>query len=1167
MHKRFRIFLAASVIILSSLAALIPTDTAKADDPIAWQDGKYSTQDGQHISSISCVRWDSVTPSGETSTNKKATLTYTFVDGFQGTVTRTAGTFIGIGWVNCQDVINEKVGQLTSGSSSQFMRCIEANGCYLNTDTDKQYSLHNKDVKLFPEDQPPANATITANPNSVNLTCPEGTTTSWTATGASDTKQVAISLSGTNDAWTVVDHSHGLIATKTNNTTMSVYAFDPICGNSGSAGAGTTTRTVTVGIPGTSVRTDIDIIISYHVKDVWNPDNPDNPPVTGGGTGTTGEASPRECDLGKFGWALCPILTGLDSMLGGIYSWVEENFLQIQVDFYRATPDNGTYQAWTIFRNVANILFVIFFLIVIFSQVTSVGISNYGIKKMLPEIIMAAILINVSYFVVQAMIDLSNIVGFQIKSLLENLVSVGPVLEGAGLLENLTSILGATAIVTGAAAGGTLIAMTLSGGLGAMLAAVFLFLLSAFIGILILFLLLVVRQVGVIILVVLAPLAFASRILPNTQNLFRTWWRMITTLLLVYPACGLVIGGGKLAGRIIIMAVESGTIGAESVGSAFSGFFASIFGAGVGGQVSHFAAVSGAAMYVVVAMIAMIAPYFAVISIIKGSLNGLGKLGGAITGKLNGVENFSKSNLNKAPGLRSLQRISDTGREARAAKLKAKTGVANAKAAADNRTLVNKLSLGTLNKNGVRRSAVDKMNESNFKASQAQDDATMASLGQYQGERNTLAGKRLGRISDANARRLNVNADGTPIAGAPKFAAGSWEEQQQMAARTAVLQQEAKTTKQIDEQFDSMLAPGDVYDSVYNTTGEAPNAAASSSRLKTTGNSASDALRYERAIQSLIKKGDIEKATRLTQAYTSSDIYKGISRNSSGTITGTNITSTKHNQQRLASILSTGDVKKEAANLYAYGWQTGSALSQGAEQAFSYADMDAGPVALMRSDGSDGWTAVLNSSGAAVNTGSIESVVRSKIDVNTVASQDKDADWSKFSATQMAGALASGASADKTKVMEAALVNNETLSRTTAAELTAKQLGKVDDTSFATMRKNALLQVAAASKKAGRALTAAERDEAINGTSSWLTTADRDAIANGTSTILTSAEKSAVLDVANGRTGATSTYMASQAAAQAVTQKAFGEAYAQTQVAGSRAADDWSAARRNAFGL
>ncbi|MCL2002041.1 hypothetical protein FWG76_01390, partial [Candidatus Saccharibacteria bacterium] len=160
---------------------------------------------------------------------------------------------------------------------------------------------------------------------------------------------------------------------------------------------------------------------SDNATNSFNPDetNPGGPGtvVPGNPDGTDDAVREVTCDLGPFGWALCPLISTIDSMLGGVYEWVENNFLQIDVAFYQV--NGGTYRAWEIFRNIANILFVIFFLVVIFSQLTSVGISNYGIKKMLPEIITAAILINLSFFIAQAMVDLSNIVGFQVKSLLE----------------------------------------------------------------------------------------------------------------------------------------------------------------------------------------------------------------------------------------------------------------------------------------------------------------------------------------------------------------------------------------------------------------------------------------------------------------------------------------------------------------------------------------------------------------------------------------------------------------------------------------------------------------------------------------------------------------------------------------------------------------------------
>jgi hypothetical protein len=338
----------------------------------------------------------------------------------------------------------------------------------------------------------------------------------------------------------------------------------------------------------------------------------------------------------NLAWALCPLIEGTDSLLGSIYGWVESNFLRVQLSFY--DTNRGTYTAWAIFRNIANVLFVIFFLVVMFSQITSIGISNYGIKKMLPEIIIAAVLINLSYFIAQAMIDLSNIIGYQIHSLLVGIARL--VIEDSGgtltTPDGTGGLIAGLALVLGITGGALLIGMILTSGLGALFAVALIFLFSALIAILMLFLLLVVRQVGIIILVVLSPLAFAARILPGTTGLFRTWWKMFTSLLVVYPACGLVIGAGILAGVIIIQGANATTI--SEINPTAGIFFGSILGTTISGPLSSFGAVAFGNIFALVGMMAMIAPYFAVITIIKGSLSGLGRLGSMVTGGIIGAQ-------------------------------------------------------------------------------------------------------------------------------------------------------------------------------------------------------------------------------------------------------------------------------------------------------------------------------------------------------------------------------------------------------------------------------------------------------------------------------------------------------------------------------------------------
>ena len=57
----------------------------------------------------------------------------------------------------------------------------------------------------------------------------------------------------------------------------------------------------------------------------------------------------------------------------------------------------------------------------IYSHITSFGISNYGIKKILPRLIIVAILVNISFYICAIAIDLSNIAGQAIQDMFINI--------------------------------------------------------------------------------------------------------------------------------------------------------------------------------------------------------------------------------------------------------------------------------------------------------------------------------------------------------------------------------------------------------------------------------------------------------------------------------------------------------------------------------------------------------------------------------------------------------------------------------------------------------------------------------------------------------------------------------------------------------------------------
>lgn len=264
-----------------------------------------------------------------------------------------------------------------------------------------------------------------------------------------------------------------------------------------------------------------------------------------------------ECykNSGALGWILCPLISNVTEALGTIYDGMVEPFLVIEPELLQG---DGTYTAWDIFRNFANIAFVILFLAVIFSQLTGVGIDNYGIKRMLPKLIVAAVLINLSYVICQLAVDISNILGNSLNSLFINIAgrvnanAISPTMFFSSTVDTVGSVLG---VGTGV---GTILA-TFTVGLAsgfALIIPILATVLSAIISVIFMFVILFVRKAIAILLVAVAPVAFVAYIMPNTKRLvFDKWLNVFKGALLLYPLAGALIGGGLLASAIIISAL------------------------------------------------------------------------------------------------------------------------------------------------------------------------------------------------------------------------------------------------------------------------------------------------------------------------------------------------------------------------------------------------------------------------------------------------------------------------------------------------------------------------------------------------------------------------------------------------------------------------------------
>ena len=285
---------------------------------------------------------------------------------------------------------------------------------------------------------------------------------------------------------------------------------------------------------------------------------------TGGALTDAQRAS--SCTIEQIGWIVCPISSFLATGMDNIFS-ILEGFLTVAP---LSTETSGPlYQTWNIIRSIANVAFVIAFLIIIYSQLTNAGVSNYGLKKLLPRLVVSAILVNLSYFICSVAVDLSNITGSGLQGLLlsvRDTVTQGHTAAGAPSWKAITAavLAGGTAAAGGSIAIGSLVIAS-GASVGAAVILLLPILLGLLVAIIVALLVLAARQAIIVLLIILAPLAFVAFLLPNTEKLFDKWRGLFITLLVFFPIFALLFGGSQLASFIIMQTVDSANPNAINV--------------------------------------------------------------------------------------------------------------------------------------------------------------------------------------------------------------------------------------------------------------------------------------------------------------------------------------------------------------------------------------------------------------------------------------------------------------------------------------------------------------------------------------------------------------------------------------------------------------------------
>lgn len=313
------------------------------------------------------------------------------------------------------------------------------------------------------------------------------------------------------------------------------------------------------------------------------------PPATGGNAAgnNSGQVSDESCEKagGDFSFGLCPLLRmsndGIQLLDRKIRSMLEVNPKYFQAipqssDPNHPNPAAGTKpieKIWATFRNIAAILLVpILLLMVIGTALGFSAVDAYTVKRVMPRLLIAVIFMALSYDICLIMIDVTTALGRGVGGIVaapfggaNNLtlpaIFTPPGGGGGGGGLSFKSIISAGANAIPVVGGAVDKAFSLAGGLVAFVSlgaagivsvgilASFLFV--GFVLLMIIFVILAIRELVIVFLVVMSPLAILSWIFPGNDKLWKAWWDTFTKLLLVYPVItGLITIGRGFASLI-----------------------------------------------------------------------------------------------------------------------------------------------------------------------------------------------------------------------------------------------------------------------------------------------------------------------------------------------------------------------------------------------------------------------------------------------------------------------------------------------------------------------------------------------------------------------------------------------------------------------------------------
>ena len=251
-----------------------------------------------------------------------------------------------------------------------------------------------------------------------------------------------------------------------------------------------------------------------------------------------------------------PVASFILSIAGGL--------LDFSINFSLHTSDvvgqssGAIVLGWTIIRDIFNMLFIF---ILIYSAISiMLGSSNWNGKQMLTKVIIAAILINFSFFITEVIIDAGNIIGGWFYQGIQTTIGTG-----GSISASISAALGVFSLTNlGSADNWKLLGTALTGGFvnptGRVIAAfirlgIIAFTSYIFVYVSVLFL---ARAISLLFSLVLSPLGFVGGLLPKVKEYADKWRNELIKDILLAPVFLLFL-------YVIIAFVNSGVFTSTGV--------------------------------------------------------------------------------------------------------------------------------------------------------------------------------------------------------------------------------------------------------------------------------------------------------------------------------------------------------------------------------------------------------------------------------------------------------------------------------------------------------------------------------------------------------------------------------------------------------------------------